>query len=169
MAIHSSILAEPMGLQSMGSQRVRHDWVTEHTWIVDLLCCVSFSCSAKWFSYTHLHESILFKILFAYRLLKVLSRVPSATQFSSVQLLSHVQLFATPWTAACQASLSITKSQSLLKLISIKLVMPSNHLILSSPSSPALNLSQHQDFPQGVSPSHKVAKVLELQLQHQSF
>ena len=117
----------------MGSQRVRHDWVTEHTWIVDLLCCVSFSCAAKWFSYTHLHESILFKILFAYRLLKVLSRVPCATQFSSVQLLSHVQLFATPWTAACQASLSITKSQSLLKLISIKLVMPSNHLILCHP------------------------------------
>ena len=51
-------------------------------------------------------------------------------QFSSVQLLSHVQLFATLWTAACQASLSITKSQSLLKLIPIELVMPLNHLIL---------------------------------------
>ena len=51
-------------------------------------------------------------------------------QFSSVQSLSHVQLFATPWTVACQASLSITNSWSLLKLKSIKLVMPSNHLIL---------------------------------------
>ena len=49
---------------------------------------------------------------------------------SSVQLLSHVQLFATPWTAARQASLSITKSWSLLRLMSIKLVMPSNRLIL---------------------------------------
>ena len=49
---------------------------------------------------------------------------------SSVQLLSHVQLFVTPWTAAGQASLSITNSQSLLKLMSIKLVMPSNHQIL---------------------------------------
>ena len=49
---------------------------------------------------------------------------------SSVQLLSHVQLFATPWTAACQASLSITNSQSLLKLMSMESVMPSNHLIL---------------------------------------
>ena len=49
---------------------------------------------------------------------------------SSVQSLSHVQLFATPWTAACQASLSITTSQSLLKLMFIKSVMPSNHLIL---------------------------------------
>ena len=53
--------------------------------------------------------------------------------FSSVQLLSHVQLFASPWTAACQASLSITNSQSLLKLMSIESVMPSNHLILSCP------------------------------------
>ena len=52
---------------------------------------------------------------------------------SSVQLLSRVQLFATPRTAARQASLSITNSQSLLKLMSIELVMPSNHLILCCP------------------------------------
>ena len=51
---------------------------------------------------------------------------------SSVQLLSRVQLFVTPWTAARQASLSITNSQNLLKLMSIELVMPSNHLILCS-------------------------------------
>ena len=51
----------------------------------------------------------------------------------SVQLLSRVQLFVTPWTAACQASLSITNSQSLLKLMSIESVMPSNHLILCCP------------------------------------
>ena len=51
-------------------------------------------------------------------------------QFCSVQSLSHVQLFATPQTAACQASLSITNSRSLLKLMSIESVMPSNHLIL---------------------------------------
>ena len=49
---------------------------------------------------------------------------------SSGQLLSGVRLFATPWTAVHQASLSITNSQRLLKLVSIKLVMPSNHLIL---------------------------------------
>ena len=53
--------------------------------------------------------------------------------FSSVQLLSHVRLFATPWTAAHQASLSITNSRSLLKLTSIESVMPSNHLILCYP------------------------------------
>ena len=62
---------------------------------------------------------------------------PSPTQLSSsvssVQSLSHVQLFATPWTAACQAPLSITNSQSLLKLMSIESVMPSNHLILCHP------------------------------------
>ena len=51
----------------------------------------------------------------------------------SVQLLSCVRLFATPWTAAHQSSLSITKSQSLLKLMSIESVMPSNHLILCPP------------------------------------
>ena len=52
---------------------------------------------------------------------------------SSVQSLSHVQLFATPCTASYQASLFITISQSLLKLMSIELVMPSNHLILCHP------------------------------------
>ena len=52
---------------------------------------------------------------------------------SSVQLLSRVRLFATPWNAACQASLSITNSQSLLKLMSVNLVLPSNHLILCHP------------------------------------
>ena len=55
------------------------------------------------------------------------------TWISSVQLLSHVRLFATPWTAACQASLSNTNSQSLLKLMSIESVIPSNHLILCRP------------------------------------
>ena len=51
-------------------------------------------------------------------------------QFSSVQSLSHVQLFSTPWTVAHQASVSFTISQSLLKLLSIESVMPSSHLIL---------------------------------------
>ena len=54
-------------------------------------------------------------------------------QFSSVQLLSCVQLFATPWIAAYQASLSITNSWSLLKLMSVESMMPSNHLILYRP------------------------------------
>ena len=54
-------------------------------------------------------------------------------QFSSVQLLSHVRLFVTPWIAAHQASLSITNSRSLLKPMSIRSVMPSSHLILCRP------------------------------------
>ena len=81
----------------------------------------------------------------------------------SVQSLSRVQLFATPWTASHQPFLSITNSRSLLKLTSIESVMPSNHLILLSPSPSAFSLSQW------VSSLHQVAKVLEFKLQHQSF
>ena len=55
---------------------------------------------------------------------------PGGQQSSLVQLLSHVWLFVTPWTTACQASLSFTNSRSLLNLTSIESVMPSNHLIL---------------------------------------
>ena len=97
MATHCSILAwrspwteEPGGLQSMGLQRVGHDWS-------DLACMHPF----LW--------------------------------FNSVQSFTCVRLFVTPWTAACQAFLSITNSWSLLKLMSIESVMPSNHLILCCP------------------------------------
>ena len=84
--------------------------------------------------------------------------------FSATQL---CLLFATPWTAACQVSLSVTISLCLLKLMSFELVMPSNHLILCHPLLiPALNLSQHQGLFQWVSSSHLIAKVLKLQLQH---
>ena len=86
-----------------------------------------------------------------------------------VQTLSHVHLFVTPLTAAHQLSLSITIFLSLLKLMSIESMMPSIHLILSSPSPLALDLSQHQGLFQWVNSLHQVAKVLEFQLQHQSF
>ena len=85
----------------------------------------------------------------------------------SVQSLSRVRLLATPWTAARHASLSITNSQSLLKLRSIKSVMPSRQLILS-PSSCLQSFPALGSF-QWVSSSHQVAKVLEFQLHHQSF
>ena len=88
--------------------------------------------------------------------------------FSSVQLLCPVWLFVTPWSAR-QASLSITNSRSPPKPMSIELVMPSNNLILLSPSPPSLNLSHHQGLFKWVSSLHEVAKVLEFQLQHQSF
>ena len=86
-----------------------------------------------------------------------------------VQLLSRIQLFVTSWTAACQAPLSSTISWSLLKFMYIESVVVYNHLILCCPSPPALNLSQHQGLFQRVGSSHQVTKVLELQLQRQSF
>ena len=97
--------------------------------------------------------------------------------FSSVQLLSHVQLFVTLWTTAHQASLSITNSRNSPKPMSIGFspkpsltgdaIQPSHPLLFPSP--PAFNLSQHQGLFQWVSSAHQVAKVLEFQLQHQSF
>ena len=64
---------------------------------------------------------------------KILNYLPPHYLMCSVQSLSHVRLFATPWIAVCQASLSITNSRSLLKLTSIESVMPSSHLILCRP------------------------------------
>ena len=83
-----------------------------------------------------------------------------------IQSLSHVWL-CDPWTTACQASLSFTKSQSLLKFMSIQSVMPSKYA-LSNASPPAFNLSQHQGLFQWVGSSHQVVKLLGLHLQHPS-
>ena len=139
---------------------------------------------------------------------------PFPLTLSSVQSLSRVQLFVTPWTAAHQASLSITNSQSLPKLMSIELVMPSSHFILCRPLLllpslfPSIRVCSNESAGNGnplqcsclenprdggawwaaisgvtqrrrrlkwlsssssSSFSHHVAKVLEFQLQHQSF
>ena len=96
---------------------------------------------------------------------KTFSFSPLSKMFSSVQLLSHVQLFATPWIAACQASVSITNSQSPLRLTSIESMMPSSHPILHRPLLllPLIPPSIR------VNSSHEVAKVLEFQLQHHSL
>ena len=100
-------------------------------------------------------------------------------QFSSVHLFSQVWLFATPWTAARQASLSITNSRSLLKLMSISLVMPSNHLILCRPllllpsifpgirvfsSELALHIRwpKYWSFSFGISPSNEYSELIYL-------
>ena len=88
---------------------------------------------------------------------------------SSVQSFSRVQLFATQGTAARQASLSITNSQSLLKLMSIESVMPSNHLIFCHPLLLLPSIFPSMSVFSRVSSSHQVAKLLEFQLQHQSF
>ena len=94
------------------------------------------------------------------------------SQFSSVQSLSCVWLLATPWTAACQASLSITNTQRPLKPMSIELVMPSSHLTLYRPLLllPSIFPSIRVFFFfKWVSSLHQVATILEFQLQHQSF
>ena len=89
--------------------------------------------------------------------------------FSSVQSLSCVWLFATPWIAARQASLSITNSRSSLRLMSIKSVMPSSHLILCCPLLLLPPIPPSISLFQWVISSHEVAKVLEFQLQHHSL
>ena len=89
--------------------------------------------------------------------------------FAVAQSLSCVQLFVTPWTAAHQASPSSTISQSLLKLMSIESLMPSNHLVLCHPLLllplifPSIRVFSNK------STLHQMTKVLEFQLQHQSF
>ena len=124
--------------------------------------------------YTHIHTHTYIYVCISplyYGRYKYMYMPILLFQFSSVQLLSCVQLFVTPWTAARQASLSIINSQSLLKLMSIEsidAIQPSHPL--SPPSPPTFNPSQHQGLSQEVSSSHQVAaKVLEFQLQHQSF
>ena len=95
-----------------------------------------------------------------------------ALTISSVQIksLSRVRLFVTPWITARQTSLSTTNSQSLLRLMSIESVMPSNHLILCCPLlflppiPPSIRV-----FSNVVNSLHQVAKILKFQLQHQSF
>ena len=113
-------------------------------------------------------------VLIGLYLVKMMVILGRKRYFSSVQLLSHVWLFATPWIGACQVSLSITNSRSLLKLMSIELVMPSNHLILCCPLlllpsvfASIRVFSSGKTFPS--ESLHQVTKVLEFQLQHQSF
>ena len=100
-------------------------WIGKLTWtqfLFYVLCyCASLSQDRRYISSTGE------MILSGRQVLVLLYRI------SSVHLLSHVRLFATPWTTACQTSLSITNSRSLSKLMSIESVMPSNHLILCHP------------------------------------
>ena len=131
-------IGRPGVLQSMGSQRVGHNWATERI----ILYLFIFWTNIDW---------------------------ALVSPYSpSVQSLSCVQLFVTPWTTACQAPLSIANSQSLLKLMSIESVMLSNHLIchpLLLPSTfPSIRvfsnkLALHIRWPKG----------LEFHLQRQSF
>ena len=103
----------------MGSQRVRYDWVTELK-----------NDYSKQRHYMKLTCDMYPESVSVYKTCFISAIVP---HWSSVQLLRHVKLFATPWIAAFQASLSITYSRSLLKLMPIESVMPSSHLILCRP------------------------------------
>ena len=102
-------------------------------------------------------------------------------KFSSVQSLSHVRLFATPWTATCQASLSITNSQSLLKPMSIESLMPSSHfilccpLLLLPPIPPSIKIFSHEttlcmrwpkywNFSFNISPSNEHPGLISLRM-----
>ena len=110
----------------MGSQRVRHDWAPAKS------CPTIFNpmnCSTPGFPVLHyLPKSAQTRVHW------VCDTIHSSLPlFSSVESVSCAWLFATPWTVACQASLSITNSQSLLELMSIESVMPSNQLILCCP------------------------------------
>ena len=133
MAAHSSTLAwkipwteEPGRLQSMGSPRVGHDWAT----------------SLHFTSLLRLYHKDPIYGLGSQSLNRrepepskrvSITELSKTHQFSSIHSFSHFQLLVTPWSAACQASLSITNSQSLLKLMYIESVTQSNHLILWCP------------------------------------
>ena len=152
MATHSSILAwkisrtkEPGRLPSMGLQTVRHDRVTNTYLLTYIHLYVYIYWRRKWqltlvylprkshgqslslvgYSPWGLKESDM-----TWQLSTCVHTAGYRSICVSVQSLSRVRLFVTPWTEAHQASLSITNSQSLLKLMSIELVMPANHLIL---------------------------------------
>ena len=123
-------------LYPMGSQRVGHDWEIS-LWFH----CVWKIMTALFIYFKHYKSSGIFLTTsWLFFLEKSLENVHyqimicvHSVQFSSVQSLSRVQLFATSWITAHQASLSITNSRSLLKLMSIESVMPCNHLILCYP------------------------------------
>ena len=116
--------------------------------------------STTWMFLCHLGESWRFSF---YRLEKILLDV--------VQSVSHVCLCDSPGLehARLHFTIPLTLSQSLLKLISIELMKLSSHLVLSCPSLLLPQFSQHQGLLQWVGLSHQAAKVLEHQLQHQSF
>ena len=118
-------------------------------------------CASSCF-FSHLNAFNICSYCFVYQL-----SLPSYYRvISSIQLLSRVQLFVTPWTAERQASLSIINFWSLLKLIFIVSVMPSNHVI---PFSSRLQSFPAQGLFQWFGSLHQVAKVMELHIQNQPF
>ena len=176
MATHSSILAwrisgmgELGGLPFMGSHRVGHDWIDLDNGpkIPGSYTILSFTALDFIFTTRYAHNWGSFPLclslfIFFGAISLIFSR---GIQFNSIQSLSRVWLFATPWTAAHQASLFITNSR-LLRLMSIESVMSYNHIILclSLLLLPSIFLSIRV-----FSNDRFFAQVLEFQLQHQSF
>ena len=111
------------------------------SWIVSCVFIQSNFSTFFFLVLRHLHI-IKLSMLQALILHLFFLRIKQVFQFTSVQSLSHVRHFATPWTAAFQASLSIINTQSLLKLMSIEWVHPSNHVILCCPCLLLLQSSQ---------------------------
>ena len=111
-------------------------WEKGESYIFHILYCSPFEIilailTAKFNSIGLMGQSVCLILSFKTKKSRLASFFPFS--LSSVQLLSHIRLFATPWTAVCQASLSITNSWSPSRLMSIESVMPSNHLILCHP------------------------------------
>ena len=102
-------------------------------WCNDTTSKAKTLCYRVWANILYLTSIIQFVYTFPFSWKNTILPLDFNVHFSSVQSLTRVRLFATPWTAACQASLSIINSWSLLRLMSIESVMPSNHLILGHP------------------------------------
>ena len=153
----------------------RYKWTPCSHQAYSFMCISLFSPSI--FFYVYLSIFTLNNIHFGESINELILRLPSlfrwywlsSDQFSSVQSLSRVWLFVTPWITARQASLSITSSRSLLKLMPIESVMPSSHLILCRllllpPIPPSIRVFSNESVLYIRWP-----KYLEFQLQHQSF
>ena len=168
-----SSMEQSGGLQSIESQRVGHNWDT------NIFTLINDSCVINSNNITF-HQVSEFSSLPSLPSVPLLFSIYYSWFFSvSVQLLSRVQLFVTPWTAAPQASLSITNSQSLLKLMSIELVMPSNHLILycsllppsifpsirvfSNESVLRIRWPEYWSFSFSISPSNEYSQLISLE------
>ena len=137
----------------------RNDFCTGSSWLSYIECYLTLmECNSR--------QSFKYSIC----IISFNTHSNAISQFTSVQSLSRLRLFATPCMGAQQASLSITNTQQLAQTHVHRVVdaiQPSHPL--SSPSPPALNLSQHQGLFQWVSSSHQVAKLLEFQPKYWSF
>ena len=140
-------------------------------WLFILYNCIPRLDLSSWIDYTENEQHHWFLLVEIFLVYKVSANTELANTepLNSVQLLSCVRLFVTPWIVACQASLSNTNSQSLLKLMSFESVMPSNHLILCHPLLLPSIFSSIRVFSNESVLHIRWPKYWEFQLHHQSF